>query len=258
MDQAQTTGVKITAPHELFKREYQLGDLLTLAWRLFADNFKAILIVTLIVYVPIELISLIIPAAALSNSTSVWQYVLTANTFIIVALFGLAGILVPLAIAYIIRKNLDGQVVDYQTALRQALSKWLPGIATSVVMGIFLLGLYILLVIPGIIFTIYWAFTLYIVILNNKSGMEALKYSREVVKGRWWKTMGYLLVFAIIVGVINWAITMPLGSLSKNAIVGLVASLISDVLLAFTTVATVLLFLNMESVKPTPAIRPAS
>jgi uncharacterized membrane protein len=66
---------------------------------------------------------------------------------------------------------------------------------TQLLTALAILGLTLLLVVPGIIFAVYWAFTQQIATLTDKSGRDAMKYSKELVKGRWWKVVGYSLLF---------------------------------------------------------------
>lgn len=46
---------------------------------------------------------------------------------------------------------------------------------------------------------IYWLFSSYILIGENKKIIESLKLSKKLVYGKWWKTFGYMLLFIIIV-----------------------------------------------------------
>lgn len=237
--------------HDLFTREYNLGDLLALAWQLFSENFKTILLVTLVVYIPIGLITIAIPAPSIdsANPASIWQSSFSTNFFVSMLLVGLVGILVPLAIAAAIRQQLDGKIIDYRTALKLAVSKWWVAIITSLLMGLCVLGLSLLLVIPGIIFAFYWSFTAYIVILNNKSGMEAMNYSRSVVKHRWWKVFGYLIAFAFLSGIVSSIINLPLAKFSDHLAVSFVSTLLSNIIFSYVSVASVIFFLNLEANK---------
>jgi len=67
-------------------------------------------------------------------------------------------------------------------------------IATSFLLMI----LYLLLIVPGIIFTIYWIFASYIFIIENKSVMQSLKKSKQIVRGNWWNVFGYIVLLALI------------------------------------------------------------
>ncbi|MFA5174219.1 MAG: hypothetical protein WC438_03485 [Candidatus Pacearchaeota archaeon] len=74
----------------------------------------------------------------------------------------------------------------------------------SVVYSIFIILLFLLLVVPGIIFMIYWIFGAYILINENKGILASLKESRKLIKGKWWKTFGYFILFSLIIIVISW------------------------------------------------------
>jgi len=78
----------------------------------------------------------------------------------------------------------------------------------AIVMGIFLVVLYILLIIPGIIFTVYWAFASYVFIHKNTTVMGALKESKNIVRGNWWKVFwrGLLLfiIYIVVDGILGF------------------------------------------------------
>lgn len=95
------------------------------------------------------------------------------------------GIIATIAIAFVVQARINNEVITIGDAFKKAFSKWGIVIGASMLMGLYLMGLYILLIIPGFIFSIYWIFTIYAVILLNKSGKEAMDYSKELVTGRW-------------------------------------------------------------------------
>lgn len=88
---------------------------------------------------------------------------------------------------------------------------------TYIVYGVLIILLLLLLVIPGIIFMVYWYFFAYIVLDQNLKGMSALKKSKEMVKGRWWKTFALFVIAAIISGVISSVVTSISG---QDALIG--------------------------------------
>jgi len=82
-----------------------------------------------------------------------------------------------------------------------------PYFGLSVLLFFALVGLYILLIIPGVIFTIYWIFSPYILVKEKTGIMESLRRSMRLVKKfGWWRTFGYVLLF----GIILWVITIIL------------------------------------------------
>lgn len=89
-----------------------------------------------------------------------------------------------MAIAYVVKNKIDGKAVNLEKALRKALSRWGSALGTNILMGIFLFGLTLLLIIPGVMYYIYWIFVPLVVILKNKGGQDALDYSKKIVEGR--------------------------------------------------------------------------
>ena len=66
-------------------------------------------------------------------------------------------------------------------------------LVTGLLTGLAVAGGFLLLIIPGFIFSYWFAFTSQIVVIENLSGTAALKRSKQLVKGRFWKTVSYLL-----------------------------------------------------------------
>lgn len=76
-------------------------------------------------------------------------------------------------------------------------------IGLVIVSGIFLLGLFLLFIVPGVIFLVYWVFATYILIDQDKRILESLKESKRIVKGRWWRVFGFVLLLALIIAVVS-------------------------------------------------------
>ena len=71
-------------------------------------------------------------------------------------------------------------------------------VGLAILLTIILLGGYILLIIPGIIFSVWFAFA-YLVLITEDTGVtEALKKSRNYVRGRWWGVFGRLVALILI------------------------------------------------------------
>jgi hypothetical protein len=74
----------------------------------------------------------------------------------------------------------------------------------SLLLFISLAGLFFLLIIPAIIFFVYWAFSSYVLINENKGIKESMRKSKELVKGRWWSVFGFFLLLCLI----DWAFNL--------------------------------------------------
>lgn len=94
-------------------------------------------------------------------------------------------------------------------------SKYLGRYALLVIaVSLALVGLYLLFIIPGIIFTIYWLFAAYILIGENKGVIESIKRSKAIVRGRWWRVLGYYLLLILVFTGISLIFSIP-GSILK-------------------------------------------
>jgi len=67
-----------------------------------------------------------------------------------------------------------------------------------------------LFVILGITFMVFWIFGYFVFIDNGSKGIiKALKDSYRLVKGRWWKTFGYYILFSLIMFLIILCFSIP-------------------------------------------------
>jgi len=86
--------------------------------------------------------------------------------------------------------------------------------ATGIIaLGILFVLLSVGLFIGGLILTVYltisWAFSLFVIIRENTGIREAMRRSRLIIKGRWWKVLGYMIVISLIAMLINLGVSVP-------------------------------------------------
>jgi hypothetical protein len=99
----------------------------------------------------------------------------------------------------------------------------------SIVLVIFIFLLTLLLIIPGIIFGIYWIFASYVFFDRKEKIRASLRQSREIVKGRWWNTFGYLILLGLIL--IGFSIVM--GIIQLPTMVIMILKIFSNTNLSF-------------------------
>lgn len=220
--------------------EYSIGQILSEAGKSFKENFRTILIIILIVYIPVNTILLFVPEGlSLGNYMNIIQI-----------LEGVIGIIAVMAIAYVVKSRMEGEAVDFQQALKRSLSRWPAAIGTNIILGVFLLGLTLLFIIPGIIFAVYWTFVLYAVVLNDKFGKNALDYSKTVVKGRWWTVLWCSLALSFL----SLLAGLSVGFLSvvlfpEHWLVDMATNTLIDIVAAYFIVAFTVFFLNFDRTK---------
>ncbi len=120
-------------------------------------------------------------------------YSITNAGFSLVYLF--FGILIS---AGLLGTSLKKSKYSFKEIMETGKSKYWRFFGFSVVIFIFILLLSLLLIIPGIMFGIYWIFAACIFLEKKESIRNSLKKSKEMVKGRWWRTFGLYVLFGLV------------------------------------------------------------
>lgn len=98
-----------------------------------------------------------------------------------------------------------------------------PVFVVSFISGVLSLGGYGLLIIPGIIFSLFFSFSTYEALFNNQRGINALRRSYALFSTNFWGILGRLALFTLITIIISFA--MP-----KNSSMGILTTLINIVI----------------------------
>lgn len=115
-------------------------------------------------------------------------------------------------------------------------AQFLYGVATTI-------GL-LLLVIPGLFIGVLWHFGLQAIVADELPAWEALKRSREVVKGRWWAFFGRLVILYVLMILISGFLMVPNVFLADSVLAQVLISIPIDLVAAFFTVCLTVLYLK--------------
>ena len=145
---------------------------------------------------------------------------------------------------------------SWQTLFNNSSQTIWPAFYTSMLTALaVLLGL-ILFVVPGVIFTIWYGFAFNAVALENKSGMAALSYSKQLVVGRWWpifiRLISPIIIFLIIGAILRYALVDPIALLPYNqfsilVVQSILATIINVLMMPLFYGSGVLLFLSAKA-----------
>ena len=181
-------------------------------------------------------------------------------TFLIYAVVFVTGTLVSMWISLAFIKAL-AETITKQTItdpfqqIKNSTKYIVPALIASILTSLAVLGGIILLVIPCIIFAIWFSFALYNIALDDSKGLESLHNSKELVRGRWWEVFWRLLapgiVFGILAVVIQSIIGWPFGKLLQAFQEGDVTFALLLTLATLVNVALGLLITPLSSLAPT-------
>jgi len=116
-----------------------------------------------------------------------------------------------------------------------------------ILLFIYMAGLFLLLIIPGIIFMIFWAFSPYVFVYERKGIHGSLRRSFQIVRKRWWKTFGYTVLLILIVLAIGFGAGLILAVFSfflGSTIYAIIDFLVSSAVSFVMTTLMILFFKN--------------
>jgi len=246
------------------------GEIIKNSWGIYFRNFKKLLPYMLAILAPNIIL-------ALSGLFSLYLLKYTPDGFFmvlnnIVILIIIAAALVftlwtAMAAIRCVRNLATGQPAATWKENMSATSRLIwPFIYTSLLVGLVVLGGTVLLIIPGIIFSIWYCFTTYAVILDDKKGREAMRASKALVTGRWWSILWRLLApglfFALVTILVNFVLSyLCLLAFGNNASAmqvanGAVSGIVNALAAPLTALVVVILYLDAKAkpVETTPTM----
>jgi len=252
------------------------------AWKFFKENFKKILDVVLILIVPVVLLHLILLITYGSNAASAsWT-----KTFGVISSF-LNMILIYGTVFYTAflfkakHENKDSEfhiLKNYRptinfankifttilfvvlfiflmsiipTVIAIGVSVTIAGLVNSGHIWIALIFMLpFLLFIPSIVYGVYWRFSFGTALLKGVYNRKALSYSKSLVKGRWWKAVGYFAVIGLVLLLILIIGQLIITLLTMHSIIGiLISGLYAALFAAFAIIVHLHMFLAFDATK---------
>ena len=169
------------------------------SWQIYIKQFKTLVLITILTFLPIAIFQIL--AGFYKNNFVLENFSGSGIEFGLIALIVLAIFISWVGKGALIKNINDNKGIrkslDYAWH-NLASIVWID-ILTSIIV---IIG-FILFIIPGILFSIWYAFSLMVLILDNKKGWQALKQSRELTQGKWWGIFERLAILYVIIIVVN-------------------------------------------------------
>jgi uncharacterized membrane protein len=186
-----------------------ISEIFKKAWALFKEEW--------ITFYALQLLPIIV---AVIYSWGLESYAETSDFgFIWVLLYLVVQIILSMGLIKGYLQLTKGKKVTMETFTSVA-PLTLKYLASQILMGLIVLGGFILFIIPGVIFSIKYMFTPYLVIDKGMGPIEALKASGKITDGIKWDMVGFLAaaaaltyigILALFVGLL---VTIPVATFS--------------------------------------------
>ncbi len=214
-----------------------IGSLFGDAWKFYKERWSVlveiVLLPTLVVVLGVTIIGLNLGSLA------------RAVGGLIVFVGWVAFIYVVLPVIYSIH-NATGVDASYKATIG-----WFWPYVWVVILELFaVMGASVMLIIPGIWLGVALSFAGYLFVIEGRRGVDALRQSKDYVKGYWWAVVGRTLLLALIYIVAAIVIRIPVALFAGNMISGLVSAVMVLFFVPFSLIYNYLILKNLRELKP--------
>jgi len=183
--------------------------LLENAWNIYKQRvwvFAGILLIPIV----LSLLEYILGSLFLNRLTldiGAWKVfsIIIADLLLLLAIF-LISLWGQVSLLYAIKDSEEkiNIIEAYKRGKSKIFSYWWISILTGIIIAAGIL----LLIIPGIIFAVWFAFALFILVVEGLKGTKALRKSKEYVRGRWWSVFIRIVAGSIMIGTLPASIVV--------------------------------------------------
>jgi hypothetical protein len=232
-----------------------LGGILDQAIAITKNHFGLLFTIMLLLLIPFNLITGFISLSILPDMTAEptmetymeYQEV-QGRYWPLFAIFGLINglFVLPLtnaAVIWAVAEVYLGQPVTAVEALQHGLRRLAPLIGTSILMYLAIFGGLILLIIPGILFALWFSLSQHVVVIEGIAGQRALGRSKKLVR----RHLGTLLILGFIMMVIFFLLGMAAVFVPQQHVQLIVSTLINAIATIVSTAALVVFYFSCRS-----------
>jgi len=227
-----------------------LGELLSRTLVFYRGHLRLVMLVTLPV---VAFVDVVLGIGLGEFTASVHKKFPAADGYIELAAY--CFILVPLVSSMLARavviEEREGSAPTAKRAVEEGLDVFAP-VLIAVIMyaaGV-ALGLFLLLVIPGIYFLVSWYFVVQAVVIDRCRGFGAVTMSSSLVRGHWWHTAGVVICLELLTGIAAQGVIAIFEALAtaanSDALIVIGSVLIDTVALPFVAVGATLYYLELR------------
>lgn len=226
-------------------RPLGVGEILDVAIKIYRSRFKVLVQAAGVVLAPVFVLAAVIRISLPSQDNLFESSQPGATPDFEVDRFWafLAGTILISVLAFVASQVATGacfkavsgayleEQADWRESLRFARSKLGSLLWLSFLFVILLAPAFLACIVPGVYLWGAWAVATPVLLFDDVRGWGALKRSRELVRGRWWPTVGVLVLMTILSGIVS-AVFLGLFagvvSVSDNEVAAAVADAIAQ------------------------------
>jgi len=209
-----------------FKRERDLGAIITDTFKFIRENWKAYFGTIIKIAGPFMLVGLIIMAYAFTSFSGFFSDLENIDndtnglSSSMPALISGIGILILVGIAvyvlvsatslYYIKSYIDNNGnVDFTEVRKNTFKNIWKFLGLGIAMMLMVIIGMVLCYIPGIYIAIVMSLSTSVMVFENKGISDTISHSFKLIKDHWWSTFGIIFLVSILVGVLGSVFSVP-------------------------------------------------
>jgi hypothetical protein len=227
-------------------RRRTVGDILGEAFRLFGAHAGVLLTATLAVVAPVTILVDGVLGGQLADGADAdpGAAVALASTLLLV-------LVVPSLVTAIIVRTLTrlarGEDVSAGQALRDGAAAFRLAFAATLLVALVVAFGLVLLIIPGIYLGVRLYFAPAVSVHDEVGAIEALDRSGELVRDRWWRVFGVLLLTGLLIGLLGGIVGgIAAAALDNGVAYVVITTLVQTVTTALSALCGTLLFFDQR------------
>ncbi len=189
-----------------------VDEMMNGGWKIFKERFWSLLFLNAIplvtIFVVVGLLAVFyVKFPEFINGFSFGQMMSWSTIIGIVVPILIAGVIIVFTSLWCNLALLREATAPVRIPLKQAFGETRSKIASALWLGILMSiivgGSAVFFVIPSVIFSVFFFFSAFVLVVQGETGMRALLKSREYIRGYWLRTFGYILLFVVITVIAN-------------------------------------------------------
>jgi Membrane domain of glycerophosphoryl diester phosphodiesterase len=222
-----------------------LGAILDAAFKIYGANASKLFVIVAVVVVPLSLISHLLTGVVFT-SRSTRFLIATALVTALITLVTYA--ILQAALIRGATQATVGDVVDVEASYRWGLRKFGWVLLVSIATGLMVVIGFILLIVPGVILLTRFTVAIPALVIEDRSGIEAIDRSWHLTKGHFWHVLGTVVVAALIAGVVSGIISTIGVVAGTSWFTGWVFGSIGEIIVApFSALVSIILYLDLRA-----------
>lgn len=226
-------------------------ELVKETWILYKEN--VIKFVEIFIYGLVGLIPMMLFFGLLTIYLNFFSEKVSLSVNLIVAILSVVAFIVSLyfVILYSVRTKVASLLlikngfIDPKKNFEAAKPYFVKFLGVSVLLFVLILAWGFLLVVPAIIFAVYYSFAKYILVFEDKRPFTSIEKSYDLVKGYFWPVFGRLALALLLAATAYTIISIPLSWVEDGGLADIILNLSISIVWAFLSPYFIIYFYKL-------------